>query len=101
MPASVRHVVDRKNAETIRQVLIDVRNALQALGLDDCDTADIEELIDKIAAELDSPQPKVATLSLYLNSLARSLRSEPQARTVVMELDAAMRDAQLPRSWEH
>jgi hypothetical protein len=98
---SAHTVVDRKHADVIRQVLIDVRSALKALDLDDCDSSDMEELIDKIAAELDSPQPKVATLSSYLNSVARSLRAEPQARTVVMELDAAMHDAQLPRNWEH
>jgi hypothetical protein len=98
---SVRHVLDRKNAEAIRQVLIDVRAVLDALELDDCDSSEVREVIDKIAAELDSPQPQVATLGLYLNSVARSLRSEPQARTVVMELDAAMHEAQLPRNWEH
>jgi hypothetical protein len=45
--------------------------------------------------------PSVATLGTYLNSLARSLRSQAQVRTVVMELDAAMRDANVPTTWEH
>lgn len=98
---SVRHVVDPAGADAIRQVLMDVRAAMQDLDSDACDVADIEEIVDKVAAELDANQPNAATLSTYLNSIARSLRAEPRVRTVVMELDAAMRAAKVPTNWEH
>ncbi|HEY8539352.1 MAG TPA: hypothetical protein VIL28_10845 [Steroidobacteraceae bacterium] len=97
---SAPHVVQPEQAEAIRQVLVDVNDALSSLEMDACDVSDMEELIAMAHAELDSPQPKVATLATYLNSLARSLRTEPSARTVVMELDAVMREAHMPTTWE-
>jgi hypothetical protein len=93
--------VTTQQASSIRQVLLDVEDALEALDLDGCDVSDVQEVIDSALAELDRPSPSTATLGTYLNSLARSLRSESQVRTVVMELDAAMRDANVPTNWEH
>jgi hypothetical protein len=93
--------VDQKQAAAIRQVLLDVEDALEELDLAGCDTSDVQEIIDKAMAELDHPIPSVATLGTYLNSLARSLRSESRVRTVVMELDATMREANVPTDWEH
>ena len=93
--------VDPTNANALRQVLMDVEAAVEDLDSDACDAADVQEVIDKATAELDTGQPNVATLGTYLNSLARSLRAEPRVRTLVMELDAAMRDAKVPTSWEH
>jgi hypothetical protein len=93
--------VDQKQAAAIRQVLLDVEDALEELHLAGCDTSDVQEIIDKAMAELDHPIPSVATLGTYLNSLARSLRSESRVRTVVMELDATMREANVPTNWEH
>jgi hypothetical protein len=97
---SVSHV-DTANAHAIRQVLVDVQAATQELELDACDAEDLREIIERAAAELDAQHPSVATLGTYLNSIARSLRSEPRVRTVVMELDAAMREASVPTNWEH
>ena len=93
--------VTPQQAASIRQVLLDTEAALEALDLDGCDVSDIQEIIERARAELDHPMPSVATLGTYLNSLARSLRSQAQVRTVVMELDAAMRDANVPTTWEH
>jgi hypothetical protein len=93
--------VDQGHAASIRQVLVDVADALGALDLDDCDTSDVQEVIDKTLAELSRPIPNTATLGTYLNSLARSLRSQPSVRTVVLELDAVMREANVPTTWEH
>ena len=93
--------VDTHHVATIRQVLGDVANALEELNVDRCDLDDVQEIIDKAHAELERGQPSILTLGTYLNSLARSLRSQPNARTVVMELDAAMRDAKVPTNWEH
>lgn len=98
---SVRHFVDAANADAIRQVLRDVRAAMQDLDGESCDAKDVQEIVDKATAELDAPQPNTATLSTYLNSIARSLRAEQRVRTLVMELDAAMRAANVPTNWEH
>ena len=93
--------VDSQQAASIRHVLTDVDQALESLSLDGCDISDVQEILDKARAELDHPVPHIATLGMYLNSLARSLRSQSQVRTVVMELDAAMREAHVPTNWEY
>ncbi len=94
-----RHL-DPANAGAIREALTNVRAAMQSWDSDACDAADIEELIDKSAAELDTHRPNAATLSTYLNSIARSLRAETRTRSLVTQLDAAMRAAKVPTTWE-
>ena len=93
--------VTSQHATSLRQALLDAEDALEVLDLDGCDVSDVQEIIERALAELERPNPSTATLSTYLNSLARSLRSQTQVRTVVMELDAAMRDANVPTNWEH
>lgn len=93
--------LDAQNVSSIRQVLGDVCDALTEVRVDDCDLAEIQEIIVRASVELEQSRPSVATLSTYLNSLARSLRFEPNARTLVVELDAAMRAAHVPTNWEH
>ena len=80
--------------DELRDALAAARAAAHAVQLDSCDVADLEELMAPAAAEL-------ATDRTYLNSLARSLRSEPAARKAVMQLDAAMRNAGIATQWEH
>jgi hypothetical protein len=94
------HIVDFQHVNAIREVLRDVTDALASLDLDSCDIGDLQEIIDRAAAELDRPHPSVATLGTSLNSLARSLRSDPKVQTVVMELDVAMREANVPTHWD-
>jgi hypothetical protein len=101
METKVTTHLNPQQASSIRHVLMDVEDALEALDLDGCDVSDVQEIIDKAVAELDNPTPSIATLGTYLNSLAKSLRSQSQVRTVVMELDAAMRDANVATTWEH
>jgi hypothetical protein len=61
--------------------------------LDSCDVDDIDEVIDALNQELARPHPNKNTLATYLNSLARSLRSEPPASDAYVQLNDAMRDA--------
>ena len=87
--------------DELRDALAAARAAAHAVQLDSCDIADLEEVMAPAAAELATDRPNVATLGTYLNSLARSLRSEPAARKAVMQLDAAMRNAGIATQWEH
>jgi hypothetical protein len=96
-PQSVSH----HHVESLRQVLVDVAHVLEGLRIDGCELDDLQEVLDLVIAELGRNEPNVATLGTYLNSIARSLRSQPNARTVLVELDAAMRDANVPTNWEH
>lgn len=93
--------MERAAVRNIREALAAARQVAQNLRLDSCDMDDLEEVIRPAEAELEANMPNVLTLATYLNSLARSLRSEPGARTAVMRLDAAMREAGVPTNWEH
>jgi hypothetical protein len=99
MPSA--HFIDVQHVTALRQALADVSSALENLDIDGCDMDDVQELVAKSCEELERNQPNAATLATYLNSVARSLRSQPNVRTVVLELDAAMRDAKVPTNWEH
>jgi hypothetical protein len=93
--------MQRSAVEHIREAVMAARVAAQAGSLDGCDLDDLEEIIAPVEKELSSTHPHPNTLATYLNSLARSLRAEPRARSVVMKLDGAMREAGLPTDWEH
>lgn len=95
------HVLTPEQAHAIRQVLMDVRDAMSTLDSDSCDVDDVQEVIDQAIAELEAPQPRAERLGTFLNAIARSLRAEPRVRTVVMELDAVMGEAHVPTTWEH
>lgn len=93
--------MNRASTASIRNALTHVREAVTATDLSGCDVEDIDELAARVEQELETKLPNTQTLSTYLNSIARSLRSMPQARTVVLELDAAMRESGIPTNWEH
>ncbi len=93
--------MERNSIEEIRAALDAARDVARNGALDDCDIADIEELIAPVETELRSTRPNIQTLSTYLNSLAKSLRSDPGSRGVCMQIDAAMRNAGVPTHWEH
>jgi hypothetical protein len=93
--------MERSAVENIRQALAAARTAAQSAQWNSCDVEDIEEIIAPVEAELAANLPNLQTLATYLNSLARSLRAEPKARSVVMQLDAAMRGAGVVTNWEH
>jgi len=90
----------RAAIEHIRQAIAAAREVARS-DLSSCDAADIDELVQPVERELDSSHPNVQTLGTYLNSLARSLRTDPAARAVCLQLDAAMREAGVPSSWEN
>lgn len=87
--------------KSIRESIEAARRLAKETTLDGCDLSDIEELMAPLEQELQRPLPNVQTLSTYLNSLLRSLRAQPSAHEVCLQLDEAMRDAGVPRDWRH
>jgi hypothetical protein len=83
----------------LREAVAAARAAIQAGDFDGCDLDDLEEILVPVEKELGLPLPHSNTLTTYLNSLARSLRAQPRARTVLTKLDGAMRNAGLPTDW--
>lgn len=93
--------MSRVNVEHLREAVRAAREAIRRADLDACDSGDLDEILDPVDRELNATDPNPMTLSTYLNSLARSLRSDPGARNAVMQLDAAMRESGVPTQWEH
>jgi hypothetical protein len=91
----------RINVEHLREAVRAAREAIDRANFDACDSGDLDEVLKPVERELNATNPNPLTLSTYLNSLARSLRSEPSARTAVTQLDAAMRESGIPSQWEH
>jgi hypothetical protein len=87
--------------DNIREAVRAAKEIAHNGSFDGCDISEIDEITDAVDRELVRPLPNGLTLATYLNSLARSLRSQPAARKAVMQLDAAMRDAGLTTDWEH
>jgi hypothetical protein len=93
--------MQRLNVDQLRQAIQATREAIERAHLDACDASDLEEILDPVERELGSSNPNPTTLSTYLNSLARSLRAQPSARSAVVQLDAAMRESGVSSQWEH
>jgi hypothetical protein len=90
--------MERAHIDSIREAMRKAERAARA-ALDSCDVDDVDEVIASVEQELSRPNPNKNTLSTYLNSLARSLRSLPSAQGVCDQLDSAMRDAGVPTTW--
>lgn len=75
------------------------KHAAHEAWLERCDVGDLDEVIETIDRELGRPTPNKNTLTLMLNSLARSLTAVPSAAEVCREIDRALRLAGLPVTW--
>jgi hypothetical protein len=93
--------MDQTAVAAIRQAVDAVHRFAHGSAFEGCDADDIDEIIEPVTHELQRAKPNVQTLSSYLNSLARSLRSDESARAVCDQLDAAMRAAGVPTNWEN
>ena len=93
--------MQRNTLEQIREVVAAARVAAKSGDFDGCDLDDLEEVMTPVERELETSRPNPNTLATYLNSLARSLRSQPKARAVIAKIDTALREAGLPSDWEH
>ncbi len=86
--------------ETLRQALRHTRERIAALEFSACDKDEVRELMDRVESEIEGSHPNNSVVAGFLNSIARSLRTEPAAHKVCAELDAAMRQAGIPTTWE-
>jgi hypothetical protein len=88
--------MDKAAIEKIRKAVEAAHHVVHTAKLDSCDVDDIDELISALDQELARTNPNRGTLATYLNSLARSLRSEPPASDAYVALNEAMRHAGVP-----
>jgi hypothetical protein len=92
--------MDHAAIHRLQQAVATAKQAAHQARLDNCDVEDIDEAIEAVDRELTHPTPNKNTLTLYLNSIARSLLAAPSAGQARDEIDAALRSSGLPATWE-
>lgn len=88
--------VDTHQLTTIHQALLCVTDTVGMLTFPRCDQDDVFELIDRVEAELRAEHPDTQVIATSLDSLAHSLRDQPEARDACLRLTGAMAAAGVP-----
>jgi hypothetical protein len=92
--------MDGQQLAAIHEALVSVQQAVTHMTFPSCDQEDLLELIDRVETELHSPHPNVALMCTFLNSIARSLRAQPEARDACLTIEGAIGAAGLPSTWQ-
>ncbi len=92
--------MDHEAIYRLQNAVNTAKQAAHQARLDNCDVGDIDEALEALDAELTKPTPNKNTVTLYLNSVARSLIAAPSARAARDEIDSALRKSGLPATWE-
>jgi hypothetical protein len=93
--------VNTQELTEIHQALAAVHDTVGTLTFPRCDQDDMFELMDRVEAELAAAHPSPQTLGTFLNSIARSLRNQPEARDACLKLEAAMEKTGLQSTWQN
>ena len=89
--------MDGTQLEAIHQALVTAQQSVTQMTFPGCDQDDLIELIDRVEVELHSNHPNVPLMCNFLNSIARSLRAQPEARDTCLvdrECDRRGRNAE-------
>ncbi|MBS0421545.1 MAG: hypothetical protein JSR66_27800 [Proteobacteria bacterium] len=92
--------MDHEAIYRLQKAVTLARQATEQARLDNCDVGDIDDALEALDTELAKPTPNRNTVTLYLNSVARSLIAAPSARDARDQIDRALRLAGLPATWE-
>jgi hypothetical protein len=92
--------VNQQELNEIHQTLAAVHDTVGSLTFPPCDQEDLFELIERVEAELASDRPNLQVVDIFLNSIARSLRTEPGARRTCLRIEEALQRAGLPSTWQ-
>jgi hypothetical protein len=92
--------VNQQELTEIHQTLEAVHDTVGSLTFPRCDQDDVFELIDRVESELASAHPNVQIIDTFLNSLARSLRAEPDAREACLRIEEVLERTGLPSTWQ-
>lgn len=74
----------------IHQALLCITDTVGMLTFPRCDQEDVFELIERVEAEINAVHPDTQVIGTSLNSLARSLRDQPEAREACLRLAEAI-----------
>lgn len=92
--------MDDGQLAAIHDALVAVQQAVTTMTFPSCDQEDMIELIDRVESELHSPHPNVPLMCTFLNSIARSLRAQPEAREACLTIEDAIGAAGMPSTWQ-
>jgi hypothetical protein len=92
--------VEASHLNGIHQALSAVHETVGTLTFPRCDQDDVFELIDRVESELGSKHPNIALMCTFLNSIARSLRAQPEAREACLVIEDAIERAGFPSTWQ-
>jgi hypothetical protein len=92
--------MDGSQLAAIHEALVAVQQAVTSMTFPSCDQEDVIELIDRIEGELHSNHPNVPLMCTFLNSIARSLRAQPEAREACLTIEGAIGTAGMPSTWQ-
>ena len=92
--------MDGTQQTAIHQALVTVQQAVTTMTFPSCDQGDLIELIDRVEEELHSAHPNLGLLGTFLNSIARSLRAQPEAREVCLVIEDAIGTAGITSTWQ-
>jgi hypothetical protein len=92
--------MDQEAVYRLQKAVAAARQAAHRGRLDSCDVGDIDEALAAVEQELAKPTPNKNTLTLYLNSVARSLLAVPTAEEARNQIDHALKASGLPATWQ-
>jgi len=92
--------MDGEQLAAIHQALVAVQQAVLQMTFPSCDQDDVVELIDRVEYELHARHPNIALMCNFLNSIARSLRAQPEARDACLTIEGAIGAAGMPSTWQ-
>ncbi len=92
--------MDGTQQAAIHQALVEVQHAVTSMTFPSCDQEDLIEAIDCVESEMHTHHPNVARMCRFLNSIARSLRAQPEARDACLAIEDAIGKAGMPSTWQ-
>ena len=92
--------MDGEQQAAIHQALVSVQHAVTSMTFPICDQQDLCEAIDSVEEQLHTSHPNLAMMCRFLNSIARSLRAQPEARNACLLIEDAIGKAGMPSTWQ-
>jgi hypothetical protein len=92
--------VNTQELTEIHQALLAVHDTVGTLTFPRCDQEDVLELIDRVESELSASHPNIQIIDTFLNSIARSLRAQPEAREACLRIEDVLERTGLPSTWQ-
>jgi hypothetical protein len=92
--------MDGTQQTAIHEALVAVQHAVTSMTFPVCDQEDLIEAIDRVEEQLYTSHPNLALMCRFLNSIARSLRAQPEARNACLAIEDAIGKAGMPSTWQ-